>query len=25
MGAFVEDAISFEDARESIEDFKSEK
>ena len=25
MGAFVEDALSFEDARESIEDFESEK
>ena len=25
MGAFVEDALSFEDARESIEDFQSEK
>jgi hypothetical protein len=25
MGAFVEDAISFKDARESIEDFESEK
>ena len=25
MGAFVEDALSFEDVRESIEDFESEK
>jgi hypothetical protein len=25
MGAFVEDALSFEEARESIEDFESEK
>jgi len=25
MGAFVEDALSFKDARESIEDFESEK
>ena len=25
MGAFVEDALSFEDARESVEDFESEK
>ena len=25
MGAFVEDALSFEDARESIEDFESGK
>jgi hypothetical protein len=25
MGAFVEDALSFKDARESIEDFQSEK
>ena len=25
MGAFVEDALSFEDAFESIEDFESEK
>jgi hypothetical protein len=25
MGAFVEDAISFEDVRVSIEDFESEK
>ena len=25
MGAFVEDAISFEDVRGSIEDFESEK
>ena len=24
MGAFVEDALSFEDVRESIEDFESE-
>ena len=25
MGAFVEDALSFEDALESLEDFESEK
>ena len=25
MGAFVEDALSFKDARESVEDFESEK
>jgi hypothetical protein len=25
MGAFVEDALSFKDACESIEDFESEK
>jgi len=25
MGAFVEDALSFEDVRESIEDFELEK
>jgi hypothetical protein len=25
MGAFVEDALSFEDALESVEDFESEK
>jgi hypothetical protein len=25
MGAFVEDALFFEDVRESIEDFESEK
>jgi hypothetical protein len=25
MGAFVEDALSFEDALESAEDFESEK
>ena len=25
MGAFVEDALSFEDVRESVEDFESEK
>ena len=25
MGAFVEDALSFEDVRESIEDFESGK
>jgi hypothetical protein len=25
MGAFVEDALSLKDARESIEDFESEK
>jgi hypothetical protein len=25
MGAFVEDAISFEDVRQSVEDFESEK
>ena len=25
MGAFVEDALSFEDIRESVEDFESEK
>ena len=25
MGAFVEDALSFKDARESVDDFESEK
>lgn len=25
MGAFVEDALSFKDARESVEDLESEK
>ena len=25
MGAFVEDALSFEDVRQSVEDFESEK
>jgi hypothetical protein len=25
MGAFAEDALSFKDVRESIEDFESEK
>ena len=25
MGAFVEDALSFEDVRESVKDFESEK
>ena len=25
MGAFIEDALSFEDVRESIEDFESGK
>jgi hypothetical protein len=25
MGAFVEDALSFEDVRESVEGFESEK
>ena len=25
MGAFVEDALSFEDARESVDDLESEK
>jgi hypothetical protein len=25
MGAFVEDALSFTDARESVDDFESEK
>jgi hypothetical protein len=25
MGAFVEDALSYKDARESVEDFESEK
>jgi hypothetical protein len=25
MGAFVEDALSYKDARESIKDFESEK
>jgi hypothetical protein len=25
MGAFVEDALSFKDARESVDEFESEK
>ena len=25
MGSFVEDALSFEDVRESVKDFESEK
>ena len=25
MGAFVEDALSFKDVRESVDDFESEK